>query len=205
MIERIASNLGRNDEGPNVELAEELARTRDAKGISEIVRGLDDGKEGVANDCIKVLYEIGYRDCTLIEKYAERFVALLDSKNNRLVWGAAIALSLVAEARSEYLLGVFDRIRAAYERGSVITVDNCVSVFAGIAKAGGKCERIAFPVIVEHLAACRPKEVAQHAERAAICVNAKNAAEFRSALAKRYPILSDAQKKRVDKLLRSLP
>ena len=40
MIERLACKLGRNDEVPNIQLAEEICRNRDAAGIGEIVDGL---------------------------------------------------------------------------------------------------------------------------------------------------------------------
>ncbi len=204
MIEKIAYNLGRNDEEPNIQLAEELVRSKDKKGIAEIIKGLENTKEQIANDCIKVLYETGYRDPSLISEYAEIFIKLLKSKNNRLVWGSAIALSLIAETESDYLIKEFDTIYKAYKNGSVITVDNCISIFAGIAKSKEKYQKKVFPVIIEHLKTCRPKEVGQHAERAFICVNNKNAEEFKAVLMTRYDSLAESQKKRVDKLLKKI-
>lgn len=204
MIEKIAFNLVRKDDKPNIELAEDLAKNKDKKGISEIVKGLEDSKEQIVNDCIKVLYETGYRDPSLISEYAENFIKLLKSKNNRLVWGSAIALSSIAETESDYLFKEFDTIYKAYKTGSVITVDNCISIFAGIAKSNEKYQKKIFPVIIEHLKTCRPKEVGQHAERAFICVNDKNAEKFRNVLFTRYDSLAESQKKRVDKLLKRI-
>ena len=40
MIEKIAYNLERNDEEPNINLAIELCNTKDLEGIKEIVDGL---------------------------------------------------------------------------------------------------------------------------------------------------------------------
>jgi hypothetical protein len=54
MIEKLAYSLGRNDEEPNIELAKELAKTKNKKGIQEIIDGLNNPKEQIANDCIKV-------------------------------------------------------------------------------------------------------------------------------------------------------
>lgn len=204
MIEKIAYYLGRNDEEPDIKLAEELVRTADVKGIAEIAAGLESDKVQVINDCIKVLYEIGYRNPALIADYAAVFVRNLKSKNNRLVWGSCIALSQIAELTSDFLFGEFDTIYQAYKNGSVITVDNCISIFAGIAGANEKYQKKVFPVIIEHLAHCRPKEVGQHAERAFICVNKTNAAAFQSVLQERYDSLADSRKKRVDKLLRKI-
>ena len=39
-IEKLACRLGRNDETPNIELAEFLCQNEDATGIKEIVDGL---------------------------------------------------------------------------------------------------------------------------------------------------------------------
>ena len=98
-IEKLACNMGRNDEIPNIELAEELCAKKDSKGIKEIADGLYDEDEAAANDCIKVLYEIGQRKPELICDYVPVFLSLLKSKNNRLIWGAMTALSYTALLR----------------------------------------------------------------------------------------------------------
>jgi hypothetical protein len=103
MIERISSRLGRRDDDPNIELAEELAKRKDRKGIAEIAA-------------------------------------------------------------------------PAYQ------------------------ETIA-PLLLEHLKTCRPKEVPQHAERAAPCMGGRYAMPFKAALELRLPELTAAQGKRVSKLL----
>ena len=92
-IEKIAYHLGRRDEVPNQELAAELARERDQEGIEEIAAGLNDKNPSIQSDCLKVLYEIGYLEPELISGYAQTFLSLLDSKNNRMVWGGMIAIS----------------------------------------------------------------------------------------------------------------
>lgn len=204
MIEKLSSSLGRKDQGPNIELAETLARKKDRKGIAEIARALESGDPAIASDCLKVLYEIGYRDPGLVAEYAELFVKLLGSRDNRLVWGAAIALAAVAGLRSELLFSELPAITKAYEMGSVITVDNCVSIFASLCKAKKAYERRLFPLLISHLETCRPKEVAQHAERAFACVNKGNAEEFRSVIARRSKALGAPQRKRLDKLLRRI-
>ena len=202
MIEKLAYSLGRNDEQPNIDLAKELAETKNKKGIKEIVDGLNDRTEQIANDCIKVLYELGGMSPELISDYAENFIKLLKSKNNRLVWGSMTALSKIASLNPEPIYNSFDTIVEVYEKGSVITIDNSISVFAELVKAGKKYEGKVFPVIIHHLEKCRPKEVGQHAERAFVCINSNNAKEFRETLLKRRDELTDAQKKRVDKLLK---
>jgi len=204
MIEKLAFSLGRNDEEPNIELAKDLAKTKNKKGIKEIVDGLNNPKEQVANDCIKVLYEIAEISPELVSEYAEEFIQLLKSRNNRLVWGSMTALAKIASLNPDAIFNNLDIVVRAYEKGSVITVDNSVSVFAELIKANSKYEKKVFPIIIGHLEKCRPKELGQHAERAFVCINKKNSQKYREVLLKRRESLTDAQKKRVDKLINKL-
>ena len=204
MIEKLAYSIGRKDENPNIELAEELIKTRDENGVKEIVEGLSSDNPNIANDCIKVLYEIGYRKPQMIAEYAGVFIDLLKAKNNRLVWGAAIALANTAPLKAPEIYKNIDDIITAYEKGSVITVDNLISVFAELAKADIEYEKTLFPLIIKHLESCRPKEVGQHAERSIACVNKNNSDDFKKVLLKRLDDLTDPQKKRVNKLLKKI-
>lgn len=204
MIEKTAYLLGRNDEEPNIALALELCETKNTDGIKEIVDGLYNNKEQLANDCIKVLYEIGERKPELIEDYVVDFIQLLKSRNNRLVWGAMTALAEIAFLRSKEIFENKNIVIDAYQNGSVITRDYSISVFAGLAKAEKQYEKEMFALLLEHLKTCRPKEVGQHAERAFLCVNQDNSAEFCEVLHDRRDHLTDAQKKRVDKLIKQI-
>ena len=204
MIEKLAYSLGRNDEEPNIELAKELVKTKNNKGIKEIVDGLNNKTVQIANDCIKVLYEIGEISPELISEYAENFIVSLKSRNNRLVWGSMTALSKIASLNADEIYQNLDILTRAYEKGSVITVDNCISVFAELAKADKKYEKKIFPIIIGHLEKCRPKEVGQHAERAFICINKNNAELFKKTILGRRDSLTDAQKKRLDKLIKKM-
>ena len=204
MLQKLAYSLGRNDEEPNIELAQELAKTKNKKGIKEIVDGLNNPKEQIVNDCIKVLYEIAALSPELVAEYADNFVELLKSKNNRLVWGGMTALAKIVPLNPGEVFKNLDIVVNAYKKGSVITVDNSISVFAELAKADKKYGKKVLPIIMKHLENCRPKEVGQHAERAFVCINKNNSQKYKKILLKRRESLTDAQKKRVDKLLEKL-
>jgi hypothetical protein len=115
-----------------------------------------------------------------------------------------IALSKITSLNPDIIYKNLDIIVRAYEKGKVITVDNSISVFAELVKADKKYEKKVFPIIIKHLEKCRPKEVGQHAERAFVCINKNNSKIFKETLLKRFNSLTDAQKKRVDKLLNML-
>ena len=204
MIEKLACKLGRNDEVPNIELAELICQNEETDGIKEIVQGLKDKDKAVANDCVKVLYEIGSRKPALISGYAEEFLDLLHSKNNRLVWGGMTALATIAELSPDVIYDKIELVLSVFKNGSVIAVDNSVTVLAGLCKADKEYETHLFPVLLEHLRTCRTKEVPQHAERAVICVNKDNAEAFLDVLNFRKEHMDGSRLERVKKLEKRL-
>ena len=202
ILNRLASLQNRRDEVPNQELARDLAAKKDKAGICEIAENLWNRDKNIQADCIKVLYEIGYLEPKLIAGYAEDFVKLLKSKNNRLVWGAMIALAEVAKADAQVVFKNLDAIKKAKETGSVITIDNAISALALTASADPKYNKAIFPYLLGHLSSCRPKEVPQHAERTFPAVNSGNKNEFIKILEKRMEDLSGGGLARVKKLIK---
>jgi hypothetical protein len=201
-LERVAHFQNRRDEVPNQELAHDLAKKKDRKGIQEIAANVWSQDKDVQADCIKVLYEIGYIDPTLVAGYAGDFVRLLKSKNNRLVWGGMIALGTVAQLKPDVVLAHLDELQKALKEGSVITVDNAVVALARAASAGDKYRRAMFPLLKNHLKTCRPKDVPQHSEKSLTAVNASNRKEFVAVLIQRLDDLSGSGLARVKKVIR---
>jgi hypothetical protein len=204
VIDRLAHSLGRRDEVPNQELARELAAGKDRAGIREIAENLWHKDKNIQADCIKVLYEVGSIEPKLIAEYAEDFVKLLKSKNNRLVWGGMTALAEVAKVKPESIFKNLDAIKKAKETGSVITVDNAVSTLAYTAAANQKYRDAIFPYLLKHLSSCRPKEVPQHAEKTLPAVSTSNKADFIKVLEKRMEDLSGSGPARVKKVLKQV-
>jgi hypothetical protein len=201
-LNRIAHFQSRRDEAPNQDLARRLAAKKDAAGIREIAENLWNKDKHIQADCIKVLYEIGYLDPGLVAGYAEDFIKLLKSRNNRLVWGGMIALGAVARLRAAEIFKHRDEIIKAMQAGSVITKDSGVKALAGAASAKAEYGRVIFPYLLKHLGACRPKDVPQHSESILPAVNASNRADFVRVLEKRMEDLSGAASARVKKVIK---
>jgi hypothetical protein len=204
VLNRLASSIGRRDEVPNQELARDLAARKDKAGIREIAENLWNKDKHIQADCIKVLYEIGSIEPELIADYAEGFVKLLRSKNNRLVWGGMTALAEVAKANPAAVFKYMDEIKKAKETGSVITVDNAITTLAYTAAATDKYNKAIFPYLLKHLSGCRPKEVPQHAEKTLPAVNSSNKADFIKVLEKRMEDLSGSGLARVKKVIKQV-
>jgi len=202
VLNKLAHSLGRRDEVPNQELARELATKKDKKGIREIAENLWNKDKNIQADCIKVLYEVGYIEPSLIADYADDFVKLLKSRNNRLVWGGMTALAEVAKANPDAVFKNLDAIKKAKETGSVITVDNAISTLAYTAAGSKKYNKAVFPYLLKHLSGCRPKEVPQHSEKTLPAVIASNKADFIKVLEKRMEDLSGGGLARVKKVIK---
>lgn len=208
-LEKLASSLGVKDEEPNIALANEIVQNskKDPKQAEEEVKELIDGlshKKDIANDSIKVLYEIWEQEPKLIAPYVDVFLEGLLSKNNRLVWGSMMALNKVAALEPDRIFEQLDQIIAAYNSGSVITIDNAIGVLAQVSQASPEYEEVIFPFLLAHLGACRPKEVPQHAERITAALNENNKSQFVEVLNDRRADLTVAQNKRVEKLLKTM-
>ncbi|HSD82726.1 MAG TPA: hypothetical protein VLG46_02650, partial [Anaerolineae bacterium] len=184
--------------------AKELAAKKDRKGIREIADNLWNKNPQVQSDCLKVLYEIGYLQPELVAACAEDFLKLLHSRNNRLVWGAMIALSTVADLQADAIYPHVEEIEQVMAQGSVITKDNGVQVLALVASRNAVYSKKIFPYLLKHLETCRPKDVPQHSEKAVVAVNARNKKQFIVTLEQRLVDLSGSQAARVKKVIKSV-
>jgi len=202
VLNKIAYYQGRRDDVPNQELARELSEKKDAQGIKEIAENLWNKNVNIQSDCLKVLYEIGYLDPELVKDYWQDYLKLLHSRNNRLVWGAMIALGVIATLQADALYEHHAEIINAMEKGSVITIDNGVKVLAGIAAAKPTYNAELFPYLLNHLATCRPKDVAQHGEKTLPAVTAANKAAFIETLQKRMDNMTPSQITRINKVIK---
>ena len=201
-LERIAYFQKRRDEVPNQDLARDLASRQDTEGICEIAENLWNKNKSVQADCIKVLYEVGYIDPALIADYAEDFIRLLHNRNNRLVWGGMTALCAVAELKPQVVFAHLDEIEQVMHTGSVITMDNGVQALARAASKNEKYGRDILPYLLEHLSTCRPKDVAQHAEKSLPAINAGNKTRFIAVLTRRMDDLTNSALARVKKVVK---
>lgn len=201
-LERLAHSKGRRDEVPNQELARDLAAKKDRAGIREIAANLSNPDKDIQADCVKVLYEVGYIAPALIADYAEDFLKLLHSRNNRLVWGGMIALGTVASLKADLVFAHRAEIEKVMDEGSVITMDNGVLALARAAAKNEKYNKAIFPYLLNHLKTCRLKEVPHHAEKTLPAVNATNRTQFAAVVTKRMKDLSGSAVTRLTKVLR---
>jgi hypothetical protein len=202
LLNRLAYLQTRRDRTPNLDLARELVARDDREGIREIASNMWNENKNIHWDCIHVMYEIGAIEPGLITPYGEDFIKLLKSRHNNMVWGAMTALAEIAKADPDFIFKHLADIKKAKEAGSVITIDNSISVLAHTAAANEEYNKAIFPYLLKHISTCRPKEVPQHAERMLPAVNESNKDLFIKALKKRNDDLSGAAYTRLGRIIR---
>ncbi len=177
-MNRIAFFQGRRDEIPNQEAARELARTRNASDIREMVENLTNKEPNIQSDCLKVLYELGYLAPELIATYVDDFLKLLSHRNNRMVWGGMIALSTIASLQAGRLFPHIDKIEKTMDGGTVITNDAGIKTLADVAAQRAEYQKAITPFLLERLAGARPVDAPRIAENILHAVGPGQKAEF---------------------------
>lgn len=202
VLSKLANALGRNDERPNIALAEALAASPDKAAIAELVGALSTGPQAVRSDAIKALYELGERRPELLDGHAGAFFDTLSSRNNRMVWGGLSALAAIATRQAAILAPRLGEILAAADRSSVIAKDKTMSILAQLAAAG---HPEALPILLGRLETAAPNQFAMYAEFAAPVVDAAHRARFVAILEARLSgIPQPARRARIGKVLRRL-
>ena len=204
VINKLSSVQGIKSDGPNIELAEKIVKKNGREGILELVENLDNKDKRIQSNCIKVLYEIGYRKPELISDHVETFLKLIKSKNNRLVWGSMIALSGIATVSIDSIWKNIDEVISIIEKGSVITQDAGIRVIANISASRKEFEAKLFPFLMKFLKTTISRDVPKYGESILVTINDANKDEFIKILESREKELKPAQLSRVKKLFKGL-
>ena len=150
IIPFLSSSLGCRDELPNIELANRVVEAYDKEAIAELIRLIIGNNRKLANDAIKVLYEVGDRAPALIQDHFPTFIQLLKSKINRLQWGSMIALNHIVHVEPDRMLPAVPEIVQAMEEGSIITKDHGIKILASLARKP-QYQELIMPLLLEFI------------------------------------------------------
>lgn len=204
ILEKLASSLGRRDEIPNQELAKEIIITLDKKSVKELVENLTNKNKDIQSDCIKILYEIGTIHPALISEYTENFVKLLQSKNNRMHWGAMMAINSITTENPNIVFSILSKLAIVVESGSVITRDNYVSILTKLC-AVNEYMNDAFLLLNEQLVSCPSNQLPMYAENALSIITEHNKDIFTKTLLSRLNNFEkESKRRRIEKVLKRL-
>ncbi|MEK6336905.1 MAG: hypothetical protein AABM67_18425 [Acidobacteriota bacterium] len=204
IINKLACSLGRRDEVPNQELARQILKSKNKKAVSELVENLANQDQHIQSDCIKVLYEIGADQPDLIAGYDKDFLALLDSKHNRLVWGAMTALDYIASINPGRIHKMLGKIMMVSDQGSVITKDHAVGILVKLA-ADKRFTKDALALLLDQFRSCATNQLPMYAENALAAIPDGAKGGFIKVLTARLrDIEKESKRKRVEKVIAKL-
>lgn len=204
VLHLLATALNRRDETPNCELARTIVGTKDVGAVKELVENLSNKDKGLQADCIKVLYEIGASEPALIASYYREFGKLLESNNNRLVWGAMTALDSIALKEPKGVYSLLPRIVDIAETGSVISRDHAVGILTKLGTLKQYTDKCV-SLLLKQLVACPGNQFPMYAEMCEQVVTDKNRKALERVIADRLQRLEkESQKKRIMKVLKRI-
>ena len=204
VIELLATSLGKRDEEPNIRLAEQIVKKEDNGHVAELMELLQHKKTDVRNDAIKVLYEIGERNSTMISGYLKNFIALLSHKDNRMQLGAMCALSAISKSEPQLLAKHLTTIVEAMDRGTVITRDHGIYILCHISKLRKEHEH-AIELLLEQVDKSPVNQLPMYAEKTAEVISFAYVPRLVRILEARSDVAEIPSKaKRVEKVIKQL-
>ncbi|MFF3023162.1 HEAT repeat domain-containing protein [Gottfriedia sp. NPDC057948] len=204
VIEKLASSLGRRDEEPNIELAIQIVDHNDENAVKELIENLTNKNKNIQNDCIKVLYEIGDRKPSLISDYTNELFSLLESRNNRIQWGAMTALNSITSDVPEIIYSNIQKIIVAGDNGSVITKDQVVNILIKLCSIKPYAEE-SFNLLINQLVKSPTNQLPMYAERSMSIINEENKNLFIETLTSRLEeIEKETKRKRIEMVIKKI-
>ncbi|MCB0504048.1 MAG: hypothetical protein KDC58_00960 [Cyclobacteriaceae bacterium] len=204
VLNQLSSALGQRDEKPNQELAAKIASKKDHSAVQELVDNLNNSSKAIQSDCIKVLYEVGEQAPDLIQQYDRAFLQLLNSKNNRLVWGAMTALDTISSINPKGIYNNLGKILEIADKGSVITKDHTVNILIKLS-THEKYRNETIPLLLEQLKISAINQLPMYAERALPVIRSSDMKIFAEVLSDRLnDIEKESKRKRMEKVIRKL-
>lgn len=204
IIPKLATSLNRRDEIPNIELAAEIAQKGSKMSVGELTLGLSHKVKAIRYDCIKVLYEIGKIKPALISDSYRLFVAMLESSDNRMQWGAMTALACLAAEYPREIYTSLEKIAKAADKGSVITRDQYVNILITLS-ATERMTKTTIPLLFDQLRSCPVNQLPMYAENSIPVINNANRELFIDVLSGRLDgIEKESGRKRVAKVIKKV-
>ncbi|MCA9348964.1 DUF1617 family protein [Candidatus Saccharibacteria bacterium] len=201
ITDRLASSLSRNDEEPNILVAQQIVKNKDADGVKELINNIKSASKAIRHDSIKVLYEVGDRKPELIANYTNVFIDLLVSKDNRMQWGAMTCLASIAKVNPAELYKHIDMLEKAANVGSVITRDNYIRLLVNIARVT-ECYDEATQKILMQLLSAPENQLPMYAEMVKDAFQPNDTKQFTEVLKERLSKISkESRIKRIQKVI----
>lgn len=202
LAEQLASALNRRDEQPNIELAEKLAKQGEVSSeVLELLSIVKHGNKPLQHDAIKVLYELAARKPTAFVDKLEFAFDLLETNDNRILWGALTLLAKICALDLAQTHNKLAPILEAAERGSIIAKDATFEILLTLAKDTSYQDGI-WAHLISFLKHAAPNQLPKYAEDIAQSkLSTKNEDLVHMLFSRIEEMPTDAKRKRLEKAI----
>ncbi len=205
IIDKLSSSQKRRDQGPNIELANEIVNNEDYHLIDELVRLLSSSlRDVIKNDIVMTLMSISDRNPEMLLSRLEIFIQNLKSSSNRRVWGSMTVISNIAPFVQEQIMEHLGIILDSMNNGTVVTRDRGFIVLC-VLYSNDKFRGQLFPLIIEQLYGAPDNQLGQYAERLLETIDCNHMDELEKVLEKRLVDLTNEYHiNRTEKIIRRI-
>lgn len=204
IVHRLASAQGRRDEGPNIELAIDIANSGDQEAMDELAGLVPTATRKLRHDALKTMYEVGDRRPELLLPHFDLLVEQLASKDNRTLWSGLIGLSVLANVAQKQLMPQLQTILAAAERSTVIARDKAMMIMAGLAGRDEFYDEV-LPQMLRHVSGAKDNQFPTYVEAASRVIAKNDHAKLARVITLRGEMVAHpAKQKRLEKVLKRL-
>lgn len=205
IIHQLSSQKGSRIQEDNIELAHQIVKKKDKNAIKELMELLQHFDKKIRHDSIKVLYEVGEAQPKMIADFIQHFFHLLESKDNRMQWGAMTALSAIAFEKSEDMYHKVPKLIEIAEAGSVITNDHLIKILTAIGLSQPHYKEDMYALLIEQTLKSPENQMPKYAEETARLSTPENKHLLIEMIQQRLPEMKTESKvKRLEKLLKKL-
>lgn len=159
-----------------------------------LIDALANKDKSAAHEAIDYLEDNGKDDPVALVSFVETFGDLIESKDNRMVWGSMYCLRYIASVDSKLVEPYLDKVRNLLIEGSVISQDNAAWIIGYLADDDILKE------FLRHIQISRPKDAVAHTDYFLQASKGYQADKVLVELEKRSSEFNASQLKRFEKI-----
>ncbi len=206
LLSRLAVSMSRMDEMPNMELAADIVVADDFDAVGMLIGVLERHDDVHAMDAARVLYEVGTRAPELLDRHAERLLAMCESSQKEMLPYTMFALAPVASHYLDTLWDLRDLFWVALAdltQPANMAQAGAVRLLSALCAAGPDYARTLAGGLVDLLGKCMPKDVAFFAESVLPALGTAHSHRAKPVLDRRMKELTPAEVARLRRAVRA--
>ena len=164
IIDRLSHSRQRIDQGPNKEIARQLATTGDMAAVKELIALLLHPDKRVVYDVLLVLAHLAELDPLMVSVHLSSFFPMTSSTINSHIWASMIVISRITRGNESVVFEHLSEILNGMSRSTVVARDHGVRILVQLYQHPEYCEDV-FTLYLEQLYMAPDNQLGQYALR----------------------------------------